>query len=356
MSRIELAARGVHVGVDVPSPKGTSVTTRFIRTTWGMGGGLARRTRPGSCGPPPTTRRSGTGTRIAVLLSSSVWLACRTLGCATRSPLAAGTIVVSPVACRSVTAPILPGAEPYSATGDARGALVLHGFTGNPQSMRGLALALADAGFTVEMPLLPGHGTDVADMVPTRWEDWSAAAEAAYVDWRPAATRVVVVGLSMGGTLERLAGRAPPRDRGARRWSIRWSCRPTTDTSASSRRWSTAATSWRPASARTSPWRARSSRPTPSCRCGRHCRCSRAADEIEAGLESVTCPVLLFTSPQDHVVDPGRATSWSARSRARSSGSSWSAATTWPPSTTTRTRSRRARWSSSPACSLPPRA
>jgi carboxylesterase len=100
-----------------------------------------------------------------------------------------------------VTAPVLPGAEPYAATGDARGALVLHGFTGNPQSMRGLALALADAGLTVELPLLPGHGTDVADMVPTRWADWSAAAEASYVELASRCDSVVVVGLSMGGSL-----------------------------------------------------------------------------------------------------------------------------------------------------------
>src|SRR5580704_6426192 len=119
----------------------------------------------------------------------------------TRNPLAAGTIAASPVACPGVTAPILPGAEPYSATGDARGALVLHGFTGNPQSMRGLALALADAGLTVEMPLLPGHGTDISDMVPTRWEDWSKAAEDAYTELAARSDAVVVVGLSMGGTL-----------------------------------------------------------------------------------------------------------------------------------------------------------
>jgi carboxylesterase len=100
-----------------------------------------------------------------------------------------------------VTAPILPGAEPYSAAGDARGALVLHGFTGNPQSMRGLAEALAGAGLTVELPLLPGHGTAVEDMVPTRWEDWSAAAEAAYAELAARCDSVVVVGLSMGGTL-----------------------------------------------------------------------------------------------------------------------------------------------------------
>ena len=81
-----------------------------------------------------------------------------------------------------MTAPILPGAEPFSATGDGRGALVLHGFTGNPQSMRGLALALADAGLTVELPLLPGPWHRVADMVPTRWADWSAVAEQAYLE------------------------------------------------------------------------------------------------------------------------------------------------------------------------------
>ncbi len=73
-----------------------------------------------------------------------------------------------------MTAPIIPGAEPWSAPGGSNGVLVLHGFTGNPQSMRPLAEALAAAGFTVELPLLPGHGTAVEDMVPTRWEDWSA--------------------------------------------------------------------------------------------------------------------------------------------------------------------------------------
>jgi carboxylesterase len=87
---------------------------------------------------------------------------------------------------------------------------VLHGFTGNPQSMRGLALALAGAGLTVELPLLPGHGTDVADMVPTRWEDWSAAAEAAYVELADRCDAVAVVGLSMGGTLSVWLGERHP--------------------------------------------------------------------------------------------------------------------------------------------------
>ena len=79
--------------------------------------------------------------------------------------------------------------------------LVLHGFTGNPQSMRPLAEALAKAGFTVDLPLLPGHGTALDDMIPTRWEDWSAACEVAYQALAGRCDRIVVTGLSMGGTL-----------------------------------------------------------------------------------------------------------------------------------------------------------
>jgi carboxylesterase len=100
-----------------------------------------------------------------------------------------------------MTAPILPGAEPFSHSGSASGVLVLHGFTGNPQSLRPLAGALAEAGFTVDLPLLPGHGTAVEDMIPTRWADWSGGAEAAYTKLAARCDEVALVALSMGGTL-----------------------------------------------------------------------------------------------------------------------------------------------------------
>lgn len=96
---------------------------------------------------------------------------------------------------------VLPGAEPWTSDGGPVGVLVVHGFTGNPQSMRPLAEALAAAGHTVSLPLLPGHGTRVEDMLPTRWADWSAAALAAYDELAARCQRVVVAGLSMGGTL-----------------------------------------------------------------------------------------------------------------------------------------------------------
>ena len=100
-----------------------------------------------------------------------------------------------------MTHPIIAGAEPWSHQGGSNGALVLHGFTGNCNSMRGIAEALAAAGFSVELPLLPGHGTHIDDMLPTTFSDWSAHAEASYQSLAARCDKVVVAGLSMGGTL-----------------------------------------------------------------------------------------------------------------------------------------------------------
>ena len=100
-----------------------------------------------------------------------------------------------------MTTPIIPGCESYSAEGGSAGVLVLHGFTGSPASMRPLAEHLADAGFTVELPRLPGHGTTLEDMMTTSWSHWSAAALAAYDELAQRCERVGVVGLSMGGGL-----------------------------------------------------------------------------------------------------------------------------------------------------------
>lgn len=100
--------------------------------------------------------------------------------------------------------PVLPGCEPWSSPGGGpHGALVLHGFTGNPTSMRPLAEALAAAGFAVEMPRLPGHGTHVDDLIETGWDDWLAEADRSLstLTERCPDGRIAVAGLSMGGAL-----------------------------------------------------------------------------------------------------------------------------------------------------------
>lgn len=88
------------------------------------------------------------------------------------------------------------------------GVLLVHGFTSSPASLRPLAEHLAGAGFRVDAPLLPGHGTTWQDMARTGWQDWYAEAERAYVALAATCRAVVVVGLSMGGGLAlRLAER-----------------------------------------------------------------------------------------------------------------------------------------------------
>lgn len=96
---------------------------------------------------------------------------------------------------------LIPGAEAQSVAGGPIGALVLHGFTGNPSTMRPLADALVAQGYSLELPRLPGHGTVIGDMVPTRFDDWSQEVESAYRSLATRCEMVVVVGLSMGGML-----------------------------------------------------------------------------------------------------------------------------------------------------------
>lgn len=97
---------------------------------------------------------------------------------------------------------IIAGCEPFTHDGaSSTGVLVLHGFTGNPSSMTHQARAFADAGYHVEQPRLPGHGTTLADMQTTDWSDWSGEAAAAYDRLAERADHIVVIGLSMGGTL-----------------------------------------------------------------------------------------------------------------------------------------------------------
>jgi carboxylesterase len=105
---------------------------------------------------------------------------------------------------------LLPDAEPFSADGGPIGVVVSHGFTGNPSSMRPWADHLAAAGYTVRLPLLPGHGGTWQETNRSRWPQWYATIESAFLELRQRCERVFAVGLSMGGTLvTRLAEQHP---------------------------------------------------------------------------------------------------------------------------------------------------
>jgi carboxylesterase len=79
-----------------------------------------------------------------------------------------------------------------------------------PASMRPWAEHLTAAGYSVRLPLLPGHGGTWQDTNRTRWPQWYDTIEASYRDLSARCDTVFAVGLSMGGTLvTRLAEQHP---------------------------------------------------------------------------------------------------------------------------------------------------
>lgn len=101
--------------------------------------------------------------------------------------------------------PIRPGAEPFASQGSGDnaeiGLLLIHGFTGSPRSLRPLADLLAERGFCIELPRLPGHGTHPKDMQNTEYRDWRRHAEQRFLALKERTRRQVLVGLSMGGAI-----------------------------------------------------------------------------------------------------------------------------------------------------------
>jgi esterase/lipase len=105
----------------------------------------------------------------------------------------------------STNTPVMPGAEGFAFPGsgaDARtGVLLVHGFTGNPSSMRPWGEHLAAEGFGARGIRLPGHGTTWQDCNTTTQQDWLDEVHRAFDELAAECDAVVVGGLSMGGTL-----------------------------------------------------------------------------------------------------------------------------------------------------------
>ncbi|MBC1261250.1 alpha/beta fold hydrolase [Synechococcus sp. BSF8S] len=76
--------------------------------------------------------------------------------------------------------------------------------------MRPLATWLHRQGYSVEVPLLAGHGTCLKDLQPVQASDWSEQVVHAIARLRQRGERVVVGGLSLGSILALQAGMQDP--------------------------------------------------------------------------------------------------------------------------------------------------
>ena len=92
-------------------------------------------------------------------------------------------------------------ARPELTGGRRSGVLLSHGLTGNPTSMTPWGSYLAERGYAVEVPLLPGHGTTWEDSNTTSWTDWYRTINEVFDKLQADVDSVVVGGLSMGGAV-----------------------------------------------------------------------------------------------------------------------------------------------------------
>ncbi|MSO43433.1 MAG: alpha/beta fold hydrolase [Candidatus Planktophila sp.] len=93
--------------------------------------------------------------------------------------------------------------QDWSASGSGKnariGVLLVHGFTGTPPSMRPWGEFLLSKGYTVRIPLLPGHGTKPEDLNRVKWQEWPAKVQSELEELFRVCDQVFICGLSMGG-------------------------------------------------------------------------------------------------------------------------------------------------------------
>lgn len=94
-----------------------------------------------------------------------------------------------------------PIARPLFFPGGEEAVLAVHGFTGYPGKIAPLARSLNNAGYTVAVPRLPGHGTDSGDFSNSNRGDWRRRVLDSWADLAADHGTIHLVGQSMGALL-----------------------------------------------------------------------------------------------------------------------------------------------------------
>ena len=78
------------------------------------------------------------------------------------------------------------------------GIVLVHGFTSTPSVMRPWGEFLNSHGFSVRVPLLPGHGTSITDLDTVNWKQWPDEIEIQIIHLLNECEKVFLCGFSMG--------------------------------------------------------------------------------------------------------------------------------------------------------------
>ena len=97
---------------------------------------------------------------------------------------------------------VIKGAEPVFFKGNSgRAVLLIHGFRSTPQSLKYLGRKLNQNGYTVYIPLLPGHGVNYDYFAKSRFYHYYKITYKKALEIRNRHQNFYIIGLSMGGAL-----------------------------------------------------------------------------------------------------------------------------------------------------------
>jgi carboxylesterase len=94
-----------------------------------------------------------------------------------------------------------PVHQPFFLGGGGAAALLVHGFPGTPAEMRPVAEALHKQGWSVQGILLPGFGSQFAEILQRGYTDWMEAVHQALQTLKQKYSPVLLIGYSLGGAL-----------------------------------------------------------------------------------------------------------------------------------------------------------
>ena len=92
------------------------------------------------------------------------------------------------------------------------GVYLIHGFSSTTYEMKKVAIYLSKLGYQVRLDNLPGHGTTVDDCNNTTYQEWMTFVEKKVAEMYTSCNKVVVMGVSMGGSLALHLGSVFPLD------------------------------------------------------------------------------------------------------------------------------------------------
>ncbi len=93
---------------------------------------------------------------------------------------------------------IYPEFQPVKRKGNKFGILMIHNIGGGPQEFNALMNEIESSQYSVEVPLLQGHGSHRKDLKEVQWQDWFNSLKHHLFNLRRSCQKIIVIGKGVG--------------------------------------------------------------------------------------------------------------------------------------------------------------